>query len=206
MENVSLSLKDMKIITAQMEKSVCKIILENKSGTGFFCSIPLGGSQKVLALITASHVFDGKSNQLRFSINNDQGLYCLSMDGRKFYVDKSLDVTIIEIKPNDGLKEDSFLVFDFNMNLEQGNPIYLLSYEQASEVKSSAGRILKIMNSESEIMYDCHSSNGSAGGPLINLSNHFVIGLHKQRDPKRNVKFGSLLKEPFEKFKQIYNS
>ena len=160
----------------------------------------------MLVLITASHVFDGKSNQLRFSINNDQGLYLLSMDGRKFYVDKSLDVTIIEIKPNDGLKGDSFLVFDFNINLEQGNPIYLLSYEQASEVKSSSGRIREIMNSTSEITYDCNSSNGSIGGPIINLSNHSVIGMHKSRMHGKNIKVGTLLKEPFEKFKQIYNS
>ena len=206
MENVSLSLSDMKIITAQMEKSVCKTYSEKTKGTGFFCSIPLGGSQKVNVLITASFNLGGKNSHLNFSVNNDKTNYCISMDGRKFYVDEFLKVTIIEIKPNDGISEDSFLAFDFNMNLEKGNPIYLISYEQAEEVKVSTGKILEIMNSESEITYDCNSSNGSAGGPLINPSNHLVIAMHKQRDAKRNFKYGSLLKEHFEKFMQIYTS
>ena len=204
MEKISLGLNDMKKITTEMEGKICKISLENWKGTGFFCSIPSYQSMKVL--ITASHIVDGSIKKINFTINNDKICYCLQLDQRKLYIDKKYDITVIEIKPTDGISEDSFFEFDFGINsiLDKGTPIYLLSYENAEEVKLSTGNILSIK--DFEIFHDCKTANGSAGGPLINLLNHKVIGMHKARMHRKDFKIGTLIKEPLENFMQEYNN
>ena len=47
-------------------------------------------------------------------------------------------------------------------------------------------------------MHCCNSTNGSSGGPLINLKNNKVIGIHKGYNGKINL--GILLREPIEIF------
>ena len=46
-------------IIEQMKKNVCKIIVDQMQGTGFFCKIPFPDNSNMLPiLITASHVIN----------------------------------------------------------------------------------------------------------------------------------------------------
>ena len=53
-------------------------------------------------------------------------------------------------------------------------------------------------------MHFSHSNNGSSGGPLINLKNNKVIGIHKGFNGKINL--GTILREPIEKFFEQLNN
>ena len=69
-----VNLECIKKIGAQMEKSICKIYIGNKIGTGFFSKIPFPDLKNTLpVMITNNHVIDEealyrKNEKIRISI------------------------------------------------------------------------------------------------------------------------------------------
>jgi hypothetical protein len=76
--------------------------------------------------------------------------------------------------------------------------IYLLHYPNSEKVKYSIGMINYI--EEDNINYLCYSQDGSSGGPLLNLSNYKVIGIHKRGKENKNMNVGTFLKAPIDEF------
>jgi len=214
----SVNANDIKIILQQMEKNICKIINEDGSkGTGFFCLIPINDFELLPVLITCNHVLYDKNlfsdKQIYITINNDKIKYKILLDNsRKIYTNMKFNISIIEIKKSDCLNDVSFLEIDnqilndnieFNM-LYKNKPIYLLSYLGGSNSKYSTGVILKI--DDIKILHNCDSQAGSSGGPLINLSNYKVIGIHEGSERKNRYKTGIFLQKPIEEFKKKFNN
>ena len=93
----------LKIIMNQKEKSICKIIKNEKPiGTGFLCSIT-GEYKKRTALITANHVLGeedlkiGKEIKITFNENNEK-IKILKIDNsRRIYSSEIDDITIIDL-------------------------------------------------------------------------------------------------------------
>ena len=50
----------------------------------------------------------------------------------------------------------------------------------------------------------CSSESGSFGGPLFNLINFKVIGLHKGSKEDKNYNYGIFIRAPIEDFKSKY--
>lgn len=119
-----ISFKDYDIFKEQNKYSVCKIIKDNKHyGTGFLCLIPFPDKRSQLpVLITCNHVLTkedikiGKEINLNFvDIYYNKKLYIDK--SRKIYTnDKKYDLTIIEIKEDDGFKISKMLKIDNKIN------------------------------------------------------------------------------------------
>ena len=107
-------------IIKQMKESVCKIYGSKLNGTGFFCVIQNmkeWSSPNLYVLMTNNHVLceeDIKPNKIiKISYNNEnKNLEIIIDNSRKTFTSEKYDVTIIEIKQNDGIKSDSFLEID----------------------------------------------------------------------------------------------
>ena len=119
--NFSMDLKSMKLFSKQMEKSICKINKETLKGTGFICKI---SKEKEIyhVLITCNHVLDendikiGQKIDLSFTDNETIKKKFLKINKlRKTYTNIDFDVTIIEIKKNDGFDENNMLPIDENI-------------------------------------------------------------------------------------------
>ena len=126
----------------QKEKSICKIIKNEKPiGTGFLCSIT-GEYKKRTALITANHVLGeedlkiGKEIKITFNDNNEK-IKILKIDNsRRIYSSEIDDITIIEIINNDNLQNYNILEIDeniYNNNIKfkdkyNNKSIYILHY------------------------------------------------------------------------------
>ena len=115
---IAITSESTKIILSQMEKSVCKIYMDNGiKGTGFFCNIPYNNKfrHSLSVLVTNNHIIDenhlGKNNKIVFSINNDKVKKKLYIGDRITYTNKLFDVTFIEIFPN----EDDITCFSNNI-------------------------------------------------------------------------------------------
>ena len=147
-----------KIIISQLEKSACKIVKDvGNTGTGFFCKIPYPDQFHLLpVLITNNHVL-GENNlknfcNIRFTINDDNiEKNILIGDSRLVFTDKEIDITIIEIKPND--KIIHFLDIDEDIlneeekdNLYDNELIYILQYPGGKKASHSVGRIKDIID------------------------------------------------------------
>ena len=141
-------------------------------------------------IITNNHILEENDIKqgkiINFSLNNDKLKFNILIDNdRKTYTNKEYDVTIIEIKQIDGLSRYSFLEID--EHLYNGNPndiyinktFYLIQYPHGQKVKYATGVIRNISEDNNTIEHLIYTEKGSSGGPLIFLSNHKVIGIHK---------------------------
>ena len=174
----SISIMAMKVVIELTEKCICKIKCnDGGNGTGFFCNIVKDDWESYKVLMTNNHVLNEKDINIgeiiKFSMNNEKEKYEIEIDkDRRVYTNQEYDITIIEIKKNDGLKKESFLEIDndiFKENIEKiykQESIYLLHYPKGKEMNCANGVIKRIY--EDIIEHTCDSSEGSSGGPLIN--------------------------------------
>jgi len=215
----SIGLEQLDIIKQKMEKSICKIKCPKGGfGTGFFCKIPFPNELNLLPLIiTNYHVLDETDlkigNSFIFSLKNDELIFKILFDNkRKTYTNKQYDITMIELKQSDELKGYSFLDIDDNVFMDKPNnyyqkkTIYLIHYPNGQKVEFSSGVIKNIFMDNYTISHFCTTKTGSSGGPLINILNHKVIGLHKGSIKEKNFNLGTLLKIPIQEFNKKYNS
>ena len=134
-----------------MKESVCKINGPKQNGTGFFCMIQNlkeWNSPTLFCLMTNNHVLgneDIKPNKI-IDISLDNGekeLKIVIDDSRRTFTNELYDLTIIEMKPNDGVECDSFLEIDKDLYKENFKKIfklksiYLLHYPKGSEICKS---------------------------------------------------------------------
>ena len=216
----SIPIDSLKFLIELTEKRICKIELKDGgSGTGFFCSIPYLDNWKTYkTLITNNHVLTEEyllpGEIIKFSINNEKEHFKLEInDKRIVYSSKEDDVSIIELKPEDGLSKDSFFeidnrIFDENfINIFKNQPVFLLHYPKGKLMNFSDGLIKNIFEDNSTFGHLCDSSEGSSGGPIINATTFQVIGLHKGGAMGgKNYNLGSFIKMSIENFNKIIKS
>ena len=145
-----LSMQTMEIILEQMKNSVCKIHIEGNNGTGFFIEVSYNNKLYKL-LITNYHILKEKDiiegNKINISLNNEKIFKEIKIDSnRKTYINKILDITIIEIKDKD--KIDNFLLLDdyiinddisnYN-NIYKNESLYILNYMDGKDIYASYG-------------------------------------------------------------------
>ena len=209
----------MDIIKEKMEKSIFKIKCPKGGfGKGFFCKIPFPNEFNLFpVLITNYHVLDEADikigNNFIFSLKNDQITFQIFFDNkRRTYTNKEYDITIVELKQKDGLY--GYLLLDIDENVFKDNPqnyypnkdIYIIHYPHGQKVGFSSGIIKNIYEDNYTISHLCVTKDGSSGGPIINILNHKVIGLHKGNKKGKNFNLGTLLKIPIQEFNQKYNT
>ena len=168
-------------------------------------------------MITNNHVigddYINNNKTIKISLNNGKKIIDIKLDSsRKKYTNKEYDVTIIEIKKDDNIKDNSFLQID--ENIFQENPIdffakksiYIIQYPDYIEASVSYG-ILKRIKENNELEHYCITNKGSSGSPIINLENNKVLGVHKSSSVKSNFNLGIFLKNPNNEFisKNNYN-
>ena len=208
----SESMGDLIIFLEQMKKSVCKIYCHNGGhGTGFFCSIQ-NGRENLKFLVTNNHVLSendlSEGKKIGFSLNNEKTTLEIYIDdSRRTFTFKNFDTTFIEINEKDKIENISFLEID-NQNFENkavftNMPVYLLHYPDGIEIMKASGIIQNIGEDNYNIRHLCDSDFGSSGGPLLNLRNFKVVGIHKGgAGIAKNWNMGTLLDEPIKKLKE----
>ena len=71
----SITMKQAQTILNQMNRSICKILGEEKNGTGFFCKLDID-NEKIPVLITNFHIIDDKliesGSKIKFQKVNDK--------------------------------------------------------------------------------------------------------------------------------------
>lgn len=101
--------------------AICKIEINNRHGTGFFCKIPSpqNKNEKIKVLLTCYHVlFDNKYDnnyqlvEIFYHIEN-QDKKALNLNNRKIWSDKKVDYMCIEILEEDNIND--YLNIDENI-------------------------------------------------------------------------------------------
>ena len=197
-------------IVQQMGKSICRIRLENGQGTGFFCKIPFPDSSSLLpVLITNNHIINNKllyegNAQILIEIKEEENAKILNLNNRIKYSNIEFDITIIEIKKEDGINNylelDDYLD-DNNTKMEYiDETIYAMQYPQGKLCVSYG--ILKSIDEERQFIFShkCCTTDGSAGSPILNINNNKVIGIHHSAKMHCNYGQGTFLNYPINDF------
>ena len=173
-------------IINQMKNFICKIVTENGEGTGFFCNIK-NGSKDIHVLITTSTLVNddilNKSIALEITINNNEEKSIRLKDRKNIYISNKYDITLIEIKPDEGITsfldiDEDFLKECPSFDEEDGN-IYILHYPIIkNEQKASVSYGKLDLISDGKLNYYCQTKPGSLGSPILKSSNNKVIGIH----------------------------
>ena len=168
--------------------------------------------------MTNRHVIDEeyikKNKEIQLTLNNDKEEKKIKINeingNRAIYIsNEELDTTIIEIKPDDKISEDSYLDIDENISTDLNNyynkeSVYIIHYPKSEEVKVSYGIINDI--ADNNINHFCCTENGSSGSPIINLDNNKIIGIHKKGAIGKKFNIGSYLKQPINDFINEYKT
>jgi len=200
-------------INEQMKNSSCKIeCIEKGNGSGFFSLIPFPNKAKLLpVLMTNNHVLPKEDiiKGKKININMKKINFNILLDeSRRVYTNKKYDITIIEIKNNDGLDFNKFLEIDdsiYKGNLQEyfkNRSIYLIHHPKSKEDSEFAvGNIKYIALDSNDIYHTCKSEPGSSGSPILDLKTNKIIGIHKG-SASNNIKLnvGTFIKEPIEEF------
>ena len=93
-----------------------------------------------------------------------------------------LNITIIEIKPEDNLNIVNFLELDENLFvnnskiISENKSLYILYYQEQKGALVSYGSLNKKVSYN--LIHLCKVEESSSGAPILNLENNKVIGLH----------------------------
>ena len=199
-------------IIEQMNDCLCKVECNIGSGTGFFSLIPFPNKiNRIPVLMTNNHVLQEKDiikgKKINISMNNNKFSFYID-DSRKVYTSKYYDITIIEIKENDGFNFNKFLEIDDNIYKQNFNDYYrnrsiYVIHHPHEKPDFSVGKIKKITIDTKKIEHDCNTEDGSSGSPIIDYKTNKIVGIHKgAEEEKRNV--GTFIKDPIEKFYEEY--
>ena len=204
-------------IIEQMKNHVCKIILDNTQGTGFFWLIPYPDmNNRLSVLITNNHIINEEllneiNAEITISTQDDTNIKKIKLDNKIKYTNKEYDVTIIEVKEeekiNSYLELDDTLLEDIlndkNMNKSYiDESIYFIGYVEGRLVESS-GSLRAIFEEESKylLIHSCHKGLGATGAPILNVRNNKVIGIHRSAEHYSIVKGrGTFLNYPIKEF------
>ena len=127
-------------------QSVCKILYQNKKGTGFLIKLKKD-NKDFNCLLTNEHVvgedlikanevitvnYDCEKREISIYLNKKQRFI-------KYYLD--YDISIIEILPNDGIDNNYFLLpYTDNINSLENKKIYIPQFPRGGDLSYSEGR------------------------------------------------------------------
>ena len=201
-----------KKIIEQMEKNICKIKLETKQATGFFCKIPFPDLNNMMpVLIINNHVINENEYKITIKIREEDESRIIYLNDRLKYTNKEYDITILEIKENEinnYLELDDNIINDIlnnnNKNEEYlDESLYIIQYPN-NKLSVSYGILNNIYENEKyNFHHRCNTNTGSSGSPILNINNNKIIGIHKKsKDEGDNT--GLFLNYPIKEFIKLY--
>ena len=181
-------------------KSICKISYYNeKSGqmniaTGFFIQLYKDGKE-LFCLMTNHHVIEKEIIESKVIINikykYEKKLKQIKLDEKERYIkyNKEMDFTIVEIKPEDKIKDKYFLIPNLNNNNFSKENIVIIQFPLGKNLSKSEGKIKRIDNYQ--LIYDASTKRGSSGSPIFLKGTTEVIGIHKGGYERTKENYGT---------------
>ena len=166
----------------QMAKYICKFNIGKSKGTGFFCKIPFPDKNNLLpVLITNNHLINEpllykKDENISINIKEETEIEKINLNDRMKYTNEEYDITIIEIKDQDNIKNylelDDNIINDIlsnkNSNKEYiDETIYIIQYPEG-KLSVSYGVLDNIFQDKKyNFNHKCSTKGGSSGSPIL---------------------------------------
>ena len=132
-ETKNSEIKKIDVNLHEVCKSICKIIYKNTFGTGFFVKLYKEGKE-LLCLMTNEHVLTKEMIESNVVIDvkydYEKKWIQIKLDEKERYMNynKKMDISIVEIEPNDKIKEKYFLLPNINSINYINKDIYIVQF------------------------------------------------------------------------------
>ena len=183
----------------KVSPSVCKIIINEFNGSGFFIKLNINNNI-LLCLMTNEHVIkkemvENKENiEIKYDYESKGIKIKLDKTKRiiKDFIDIKIDAIIVEILPEDNIEENYFLEPElYNINDILNHPIYIPQYPLGNNFCYSSGFIKEI--NDIEITHNSSTKSGSSGSPIFLENSMKVIAIHKQGSLNKQENYGNFI-------------
>jgi len=203
--NVKEGRKKYSKVFEKIKNCIYKITTDHSNGICFFTKINYK-SEPLKVLIANYSVFSEtdfiNSKKIIFYLYNQENKKVINLTGkRKIYLNKELDISIIQI--NDADEINNFLELDDEIlkyldkneeeiinhfkNYNKNNSIYILNYNNLDSKISFLGSLTKIF--KNKLAYECYMSEDTSFSPIISLNNNKIIGIHYETPEKDEDEF-----------------
>ena len=188
-----------------VSKSICKIKIVNKSGTGFLIKLK---KNKIpfYCLMTCEHVIEKEycnsqtTIDFDLSFNYEREKRKISLNKGKRYIkdflNLKIDGIIIEILPSDEIPQEYFLSpnLDYINGYQQfiHKKIFILQYPKNNDLSYSEG-IIESNLKDFEFIHKASTDQGSSGSPIFLDKTEEVIGIHKGGNKKKYKNYGKYI-------------
>ena len=177
-------------ISKELSKEIYRIIIETKDkkiiGTGFILAFPID-LEWFYCLVSNDHVINNESinnnNSVKISYEKE---FNIKLDKSKRYIksfiDKGLDITVLEILDEDNISKKYYLEPELNIPINNqliNNEIYIPQYIiEEKKLKNAECLYIKekkLKNAEGiindickyELSYSANTNKGSSGSPIF---------------------------------------
>ena len=210
LESESISLTNNMLLCEIADSSVCKIIIDNKIGNGFFCKIK--NDNNSIYLVTCYHVLSKIILDIYDEIKLKFNYYTIKLnlkEKRNVLYDVKLDFMAIEIKNEDEIKVKAFEINHDCYNYEYDNTKYdtrgiiIPCLGEDNEVYFPQGMINYSDNKR--FLHNCNTIPGNSGAPIILINNIKIIGIHIGYEKAQNKNVGLFFHNILKYFKNEQN-
>lgn len=180
------------------QKSVCKIKVGNKSGTGFLVS-------RNGIVLTNNHVINNEKllentklifNYQKNILGQNKQTFEYDLDITYFKTNEKLDYTLVKIKNFQDILKWGVLRLTKNINID--DKVYIIQHPKGGDKKITMANNRVTEIKEPYIRYSVDTLEGSSGSPILN-ENFEVIGLHHAGLNEKEANQGILISSIFRK-------
>jgi len=183
-------------------KSACRIECSDNVGSGFFIKLKKN-NKPFYCLMTCEHVINKRMIDSKEIINVQYDCRIKSinikLDSRfiKSYKYLGIDATVIEILEKDGVKEEFFLLpnYDYKNGYKQfeNKSIVIIQYPGGKDLSKSDGTIIETNQYSHDFTHISSTESGSSGSVIVLSENSEVLGIHKQCSLEKHENYGSFI-------------
>ena len=183
-------------------KSVCKIRIKNKIGSGFLIKL-YRENNPFYCLMTCEHLIKKEaielSEKMEIYYDNQYERREIELNKNERYIRDylymNIDAVVIEIIKEDNINENYFLLPNIEYingyNIYENKGIYIPQYPLGEELSNSRGKIKSIKNYE--FSHLASTKEGSSGSPIFIEETIKVIGIHKQGKKDNSENYGNFI-------------
>ena len=190
-------------------QSVCKIIYQDKKGTGFLIKLKKANDD-FYCLMTNEHVVREdmiKANEIiTIKYNCERMTITINLNESERFIkyNSKFDISIIEILPKDSINENYFLLpYTDDINSLKNQIIYIPQFPEGRDLSYSEGYIKEININKYELTHTASTLNGSSGSPIFLENSNLVIGIHKEGHGAKIENYGLFLYPIIESLKTV---
>ena len=196
----------------RVSRSVCKIITEVQTGSGFFLKYSID-NKYFYCLMTNEHIitndlikykkkitvyYDNEFKNININLNKEER-YIQNFQE----IDENLDIAVVQILPKDNIHKNYFLLPELEINNFdelKTRDIYIPQYFLGENLTTSSGKIKGINNNE--FTHLASTTKGSSGSPILLKGSINVFGIHKQGTSNGQHNYGNFIYPALDKIKE----